>query len=175
MHDDKNPTQSLDPVQKEQSVTTSSQPEKSTDAVSSDIQQLKDLITKIKLGIKEKKEQAKLNKLQDKNSQNPKKSFFASNKLLVVALIIFLIFTILLIAASLYKSLAGKKTAPTNLASPTPFVNVINPQISTPSKYATDSAVVDVEKKVKQLDGQMSDGLNDPDLTPPSLDFNVNF
>ena len=145
-----------------------------SDAVRDDIQKVKSLIQKIKDGIKEKRQLAK----ESKQSEEVvvKKSLFSGNKKLIIALVVFLILIVLLIAASLYKSLSnsGNKTE-IIISSPTPVANVSVTPIQNPSKYATDSAVLQMESKIKELDTQLNSNIKESGLSLPSLDFDIKF
>lgn len=147
-----------------------------SDAISQDIASVKKLIQLFKDKIKEKREANKLG-ATPVVGEKPK-SFFANNKKLVIALSVFMFFLILLIAASVYKSLTVRnKIAETIEALPTPTeAPVITPNLNTPSKYATDPDVVELDKLVNEND-QAVNGvvIREAQLAVPVLDFEVNF
>lgn len=49
-------------------------------------------------------------------------------------------------------------------------------KIFNPSRYATDSAVLKIEEDLKSVEKELNDlEINEVDLLPPKLDFDINF
>ncbi|MBX4206129.1 hypothetical protein KW795_02930, partial [Candidatus Microgenomates bacterium] len=141
------------------------------------IVKLKSFIQKLKEGIKQKQLEAKQGKKNGVGGSQEKVNIFKGNKLLMVALIIFIVLVILLVFAAVYKSFSGDKK-PTVRVTPAPqAIQTATPSaITTPSRYATDSAVLELETKINNLDKDMnSTNINEPQLSIPQLDFNINF
>jgi hypothetical protein len=59
---------------------------------------------------------------------------------------------------------------------PQPTTTPLPTTIINPSKYATDSAILEIESQIIQTESDLNSvDLNESELTPPSLDMNVNF
>ncbi len=157
----------------------------SQDAVSQDISKLKGFMAKLKQGIKEKQTLAKAAKTSGAGSNiqvdaAKKPSFvgiFAKNKLLLVALAIFVVLCILLVAASVYKSLSNRKpTVVVPTPTPEALINATPSGLIVPSRYATDSAVLELETKINDLDKELTTtSIKESQLTPPTFDFVIKF
>ena len=143
------------------------------DAVSADFLKLKGFIGKVKQGIKEKRELSK-----NGVTGQPAFKFLKGNKALMFALIVFIILVVFLVAAALFKSLSLPGKPVISLSPPTPVAIFVSPSpesATNPSRYATDSGVLDLEKKILELDKNMSaTEIRESTLTPPALDFDVN-
>ncbi len=56
-------------------------------------------------------------------------------------------------------------------ATPSPEEKIFNP-----SRYATDSAILKIEEDLKSVEKELNDlEVNEVDLLPPKLDFEINF
>lgn len=163
--------------------TTPTVEEVKTNAFKQDVEQVRSLVNKLKEGIKQKRELAKKNKeeqlaldAQEGGSRLPKKGH-PQRKLIIVCVIVLVFLTILLIGASLYKSLSNKNIELT-VPSPSPEIQVnVDPFLGKNlSKYATDSAIVDIDKKINDLGILMQNtNIREPQLSVPNLDFEVDF
>ena len=145
------------------------------DAFQQDIGRLKSLVTKIKEGIKQRRETLKQNA---QAAPKPSlKGLISGNKKIALLVAILLLLVLLVIAGSLYQVFTRKgsivvKPSPTPAATET----AIPQEITRPSKYATDSAVLEIEKMVEDLDRNMSTvDIREAQLTPPNLDYEVKF
>lgn len=80
---------------------------------------------------------------------------------------------VLLILASLLKKPSGSpKQAQPATPTPTPFEE----EITSPSAYATDSAILKIESELKTIDQDLqSTDLKEVGLNPPVLDMEVEF
>lgn len=153
------------------------------DAFQQDIREVKTLIGRIKQGIKEKRELAKQNaQSQAADGQAPTKKglkgFISSNKKIAILMAVFLFFVVLLVVASLYQVFSNRRGPLVVGATPTPVASqsATPAAIARPSKYATDSAVLDIEKMITELDRDMSAvDIRESQLTPPNLDYEIKF
>lgn len=83
---------------------------------------------------------------------------------------VFLILILIIARSSLRISQFKPPTFPS--PSPSPFEE----EITNPSAYATDSAVLDIENKLKEIDQDLDKvDLKETGLNPPVLDMEVNF
>ncbi|MEK7525886.1 MAG: hypothetical protein AAB546_00205 [Patescibacteria group bacterium] len=141
------------------------QPVVPQDAVVQDISKLKGFIQKLKQRIKEKRQASESVPVVNKN------------KLLMISLAVFVVLCILLVAASMYKSLSnGKKVVSVPTPIPEVVINATPTSIVVPSRYATDSAVLELEKSINEVDGQLSGTqIKESQLTPPTFDFAITF
>ncbi|MFH1840843.1 MAG: hypothetical protein ABH807_01675 [Candidatus Shapirobacteria bacterium] len=82
------------------------------------------------------------------------------------------LFVILLVLALIF----GSKRKPANVA-PTPTPKVIpTEEISRPSLYATDAAILEIESRIKDIDQKLQEvDLKETALNPPVLDFEIKF
>ena len=80
---------------------------------------------------------------------------------------------IVLVVSYIYRSVTGSRDGELSVL-PTPSVGPFKPY--NPSIYAEDEQVLQMEEDAKILDRELSTAqLKETALTPPSLDFNVNF
>lgn len=98
-------------------------------------------------------------------------------KILKITGIVFTSLLVLMLILSLVFSLKKqtqekKKVTPT----PVPQMTAVPEVITNPSRYATDSAILKVEEDLAEI-GKDLDSLqvNEVNLLPPRLDFNINF
>jgi len=85
-------------------------------------------------------------------------------------IILFLVIVLIIINSSLKLSQFKPPTSP----SPTP--STFEEEILNPSAYATDSAVLEIENKIKGINQELENtDLKETGLNPPVLDLKVNF
>lgn len=98
-------------------------------------------------------------------------------KLLVIVVLVFVFSIILLLIAALAtKGRSGQKVE--TVATPTPASEsqLLQVEISNPSRYATDSGVLKIESDADNLSKEMdSVDLRQSNLRVPSLDFDIKF
>ena len=114
-------------------------------------------------------------KTKDKVNNLPFKDKLPTSKnkkiALIIGIILFLMIIILVIISSTYRTSQFK---PSILPSPSP--NPYEEEIKNPSNYATDSAILGVEEKVKEINQELDQtDLKETGLNPPILDMEVNF
>ena len=83
---------------------------------------------------------------------------------------------VIAIAFSIYMAVKNNKsevsTTPTPVASPTPETEII----TNPSRYATDSAVLSIGERLKEIEKELNETkINDLKLSPPNLNWDINF
>lgn len=101
------------------------------------------------------------------------KSSFPIKKVIIIAVVILIVLILLLVGVSILSRLM--KPAPVAIPSPTPEATFI-PATPTPSRYATDSAVLDIEKNIETLDKELSEvDLDEVNLKPRALKWEVTF
>jgi len=107
------------------------------------------------------------------NNPVQKKIHQPLSKRVKILIIVFLFFLILLISLVVISRKPKLTTInPNQILSPTTTI-VVNPN---PSAYATDSAVLKIEKDLEELDDKIQSlDLLEPSLNPPELDLNVKF
>lgn len=98
-------------------------------------------------------------------------------RILKITGIIFASLVVLMFLLSLFFSVKTttndvKKKTPT----PLPQITILPDVVVNPSRYATDSAILKIEEDLKTVEKEL-DGLqvNEINLLPPRLDFNVTF
>ncbi len=102
----------------------------------------------------------------------PSKKFL---KIFVSSLAIVVI--LLLIAIFLFKFIGRKRLEePVVTPTPSPKASPSTEIIPNPSRYVTDSAVLETEEELDGLDNELSETvIEETTLLPPSLDFEINF
>lgn len=101
------------------------------------------------------------------------KSSFPIKKIIIIAIVVFIVLVLLLVGVSILSRLMKPK--PVAISSPTPEATFI-PATPTPSRYATDSAVLDIEKNIETLDKELSEvDLDEVNLKPRALKWEVTF
>lgn len=84
--------------------------------------------------------------------------------------LIFLILILIIVRSSLHISQFKPPVFPS--PSPSPYEE----EITNPSVYATDSAVLEIGEKLKEIENEIDQtDLKETDLNPPVLDMNINF
>jgi len=103
------------------------------------------------------------------------KGFKLKGKKLVLVIVLVISFLVLA-STGLVILNQRSQTIPSAQISPTPTPTPIIEQITNPSPYATDSAILQTEEELKKLESELQEvDLKETGLTPPVLDFNVNF
>lgn len=96
---------------------------------------------------------------------------------LLIMIPLFLLFVLVLMLTVKYLTDAIKVSptpAPIILNSPLP--SPANEIITNPSRYATDSGVLELEKRIKDLDENLGKvDLREPGINPPTLNFDIYF
>lgn len=104
-------------------------------------------------------------KLKEIFSDKKKKNVFIGIGVLTILLLI------IIVVQSTYR-ISLLKTPVLPSPTPSPFEE----EIASPSAYATDSAVLDVEKRLKEIEKEIDQtDLKETGLNPPVLDMEVNF
>lgn len=113
------------------------------------------------------------NKVKNPPQINLIKSKRLSKKwVVVIALSSFLLLMLVLI--SIFFGNGAVSPGPSSKASPTPVP--LRQNLSPPSPYATDSAVLEIEAKLNQLEKDLIEvNLYESELNPPALDMRVYF
>lgn len=98
-------------------------------------------------------------------------------RILRITGIVFVSLIVLMFLSSLFFSV--KKTAngvKKKTPAPLPQITILPDVVVNPSRYATDSAILKIEEDLKTVEKEL-DGLqvNEINLLPPRLDFNVTF
>lgn len=113
-----------------------------------------------------------LDKIKAKFNALPKNT----RMMVMLAGILFLVLFILLLLSVLF---GGKKQAKLPVLTPTPGPVSVTPGpnvIFGASRYATDSGVLKIESDLNGFAQQLnSTDVRQSDLTPPNIDFNINF
>ncbi|MCX6725834.1 MAG: hypothetical protein NT052_00755 [Candidatus Shapirobacteria bacterium] len=100
-----------------------------------------------------------------------------AKKSLIVFVSIFGIFLLSLLALVIFLSFNQKNVNPPaeNKPTPTPTME-IKEEITTPSLYATDAAILKTEEEIKNLDQELQNAdLKETNLNPPNLDWQIEF
>lgn len=100
-----------------------------------------------------------------------------AKKPLIVFVFIFGAFLLLLLALVIFMSFNQKSISlpVENKPTPTPITK-IKEEITTPSLYATDAAVLKIEEEIKALDKNLQEAdLKESSLNPPNLDWQIEF
>lgn len=102
------------------------------------------------------------------------KNFSKKEKILVgTALIVCLLFLTLLIVSAIMK---GKGQEPIKVMTPTPTPTVSQEEIIELSLYATDSAILKIEKEIKETKATLENmDKAQKNLDIPSLDMDISF
>jgi len=109
-------------------------------------------------------------KLRDKISSMPLKKLITGKKITIILVLTILVIILVIAQTSLH--LSGFKPPVVPSPSPTPFEE----EIANPSAYATDSAVLEIEKRIKEVEKDIDKAdLKETGLNPPVLDMEVNF
>lgn len=84
---------------------------------------------------------------------------------------------VILLSMAIFFSLQQGKIMPNTKSTPTPTPTLeIKEEITAPSPYATDSAVLKMEEEIKNLDQQITSAdLKEAGLNPPVLEMNIKF
>ncbi len=119
---------------------------------------------------------AKETSVSPESSLEPKKrGFKLKKKKLILVIVLAVSFLILISVGLIILNQQGRTILPTQI-SPTPTPTPIVEQITNPSPYATDSAVLQTEEELKKLESELQEvDLKETNLTPPVLDLDVNF
>ncbi|MGD0523138.1 MAG: hypothetical protein ABSA43_01100 [Candidatus Microgenomates bacterium] len=99
-----------------------------------------------------------------------------TRKLLVIAGGVLGFLLVLLLVASIVKSSLNQPVVKVVL--PTPVITALPTpvELTNPSRYATDSAVLKLEGNLKDNETNLNNvDIKESDLYPPQLDFNINF
>lgn len=98
-----------------------------------------------------------------------------SRKILYAAAGIF-IFLVLVLLLALTQKQTASNGVPTPTSTPTPTPTPFMPTISSPSAYATDSAVLEIENDISSIVQQLQNvDLKENDILPPAINLNINF
>lgn len=83
---------------------------------------------------------------------------------------------ILVISLIVFTQLNPQTPADLAIPTPTPTEMPVTEEIASPSAYATDSAILETEAILKDLDKRIQDtDLKETSLRPPVLDLEINF
>lgn len=112
------------------------------------------------------------------NPQDLKNKFNSFSKRTRVLMIVLTVMFLLIFILSIFASLFGKRKSVT-LATPTPSPLGASPApnvVLNASRYATDSGVLKLESDFNNLQLILNaSDVKESALTPPTLDFNINF
>ena len=104
-----------------------------------------------------------------------KKGFKLKGKRLILVIVLAVSFLVLASTGLIILNQQGRIISPAQI-SPTPTPTSIIEQVTNPSPYATDSAVLQTEEELKKLESELQEvDLKETSLTPPVLDLDVNF
>jgi hypothetical protein len=109
------------------------------------------------------------------------KAFYATippriKKMLVLAGGMFALLFILLIVGLIVKSVSNRPV--TKVVLPTPVVTTLPTpeELTNPTRYATDSAVLKLEQNLKDNENRLNGlDIKESNLYPPQLDFDIKF
>lgn len=102
------------------------------------------------------------------------KEKYLQHKVPFIAAGVFLFLLLFLITLSVFFPKATPPVLPP--ASPTPTPTPLEERITSPSAYATDSAILKIESDLKTLDQNLqATDLKEAALNPPVLDMQINF
>lgn len=110
------------------------------------------------------------------NSSSGAPGDYAKKRLLIsLGGIVFILFVLMLVFGS---NGAGRRLPYFNTPTPIPTESTPTPMvlpISSPSAYATDSAILNIEKNIESLENSLAHTeLKEGNLQPPPLDWNIN-
>ena len=100
-----------------------------------------------------------------------------AKKPLIIFVSIFAFVLIMFLGLAIFMSFNQKNLKPTteNQPSPTPIME-IKEEITSPSPYATDAALLKQEEEIKVLDKKLQEtDLKESKLNPPTLDWEIKF
>lgn len=99
----------------------------------------------------------------------------ANKRLVTIMGVLLLIVGVLFVLALFFAPRRGP-AAPTPTPVATSAPTATPAEITNPSRYATDSGVLKIETDLKDIEAKLNQTkLKDSDLTPPSLDYNIDF
>jgi len=105
-----------------------------------------------------------------------KKSGFNKTILIITGAVCLLLFSAVVLVSKFKINIlpggGGQTEEPVPTATPTPYQEII----ASPSAYATDSAILQIQENIKALEIELkATDLKESNLTLPGLDLNVNF
>ena len=111
---------------------------------------------------------------EEEKSPKPKMTF---KKPLVIFASVFGAVLILLTATAVFMGFNQKGESPAKISQPTPSpTSEFKEEITSPSPYATDSAILKSEQEIKALDEKIQKtDLKESGLNPPVLDWKIQF
>lgn len=100
-----------------------------------------------------------------------------TKKRLVVFVSVFGTALVLLLAVAIFMGFRQKEVGQSTLEKPTPTATMkFKEEITSPSPYATDSALLKIEEEVGNLEEKIQEtDLKETALTPPLLEMGINF
>jgi len=114
---------------------------------------------------------------QDFENLPPATEKTAVHKKLVVFTSLFGVVLVLLLAVAIFTGFNQKDSSQSTSEKPTPTTAAeFKEEITSPSPYATDAALLKIEEEVENLDEKIqTTDLKESGLTPPALEMGINF